>query len=305
MRILYAFLLRLHPRRFRERFTEEMLDVFEEARGTLGAGRLMADAIVSLIRQWVSRPQPQPATGNTAELASGVPMFRTFERYTPRLAALLQGAVLSAIVFCALVFAAINGARPFKFLIGSPDPRSGVLSVTRSSIEPKTPDATVRVPPPAIDPWRNFASHYFKIIYVLDALDANHDYVISADEIAAAPAVLRRLDLNGDGKLTAEECGMCLGAGSFPGCRGEYTVDDEHGRIERSPEELDRMRTIFMRVNPVLAALDTDHDSEISASEIRNALAALKRLDLNGDGLLLPVEIAPESVAREILLRGK
>ena len=27
--------------------------------------------------------------------------------------------------------------------------------------------------------------------------------------------------------------------------------------------------------------------------------------DLNGDGKLLPVEVAPESVAREILLRGK
>jgi len=98
---------------------------------------------------------------------------------------------------------------------------------------------------------------------------------------------------------------MCLGAGSFLGCRGEHTVDDEHGQIPRSPEELDRMRMIFMRVNPVLAALDTDHDSETSTSEIRNAAAALKRLDLDGDGRLLPVEIAPESVAREMLLRGK
>jgi hypothetical protein len=87
MRILYAFLLRLHPRRFRERFAEEMSDVFEEARGTMGVGRLMADAILSLVRQWfqqwVWRPQPQPATGNAAELAEGVPMFHTFERYTP------------------------------------------------------------------------------------------------------------------------------------------------------------------------------------------------------------------------------
>jgi DNA-binding MarR family transcriptional regulator len=31
MRILYAFLLRLHPRRFRERFAEEMMAIFEEA----------------------------------------------------------------------------------------------------------------------------------------------------------------------------------------------------------------------------------------------------------------------------------
>jgi len=56
-----------------------------------------------------------------------------------------------------------------------------------------------------------------------------------------------------------------------------------------------------MSYSPVLAALDTDHDTEISATEIQNAPAALKRLDLNGDGQLLPVEIAPESEVRKIL----
>ena len=37
------------------------------------------------------------------------------------------------------------------------------------------------------------------------ALDANSDGVIDADEIANAPAALRKLDKNGDGKLTSEE----------------------------------------------------------------------------------------------------
>src|SRR5205807_1224281 len=85
---------------------------------------------------------------------------------TARPAALIQGALLSAIFFGALIFAATNGARPIKFLIGSPGPRSGLLSLTRSSIEPAVANATVRVPAPAIDPWREFASRYFKIIYV-------------------------------------------------------------------------------------------------------------------------------------------
>ena len=35
--------------------------------------------------------------------------------------------------------------------------------------------------------------------------DTDHDGVISADEINNAPAVLRSLDKNGDGKLTADE----------------------------------------------------------------------------------------------------
>ena len=37
------------------------------------------------------------------------------------------------------------------------------------------------------------------------ALDANHDGVIDANEIANAPAALKTLDKNGDGKLTPDE----------------------------------------------------------------------------------------------------
>ena len=43
---------------------------------------------------------------------------------------------------------------------------------------------------------------------VLAALDANHDQVISAAEIANAPIALRALDQDHDGKLTAYECGQ-------------------------------------------------------------------------------------------------
>jgi Ca2+-binding EF-hand superfamily protein len=37
------------------------------------------------------------------------------------------------------------------------------------------------------------------------ALDANHDGVIDEEEIKNAPAALRKLDKNGDGKLTLDE----------------------------------------------------------------------------------------------------
>ena len=40
---------------------------------------------------------------------------------------------------------------------------------------------------------------------VILALDANHDGVIDAEEIANAPAALRTLDKNGDGQLTMDE----------------------------------------------------------------------------------------------------
>ena len=40
---------------------------------------------------------------------------------------------------------------------------------------------------------------------LMQALDVNHDGVIDADEIANAPAALKSLDKNGDGKLTPDE----------------------------------------------------------------------------------------------------
>lgn len=48
-----------------------------------------------------------------------------------------------------------------------------------------------------------------------------------------------------------------------------------------------------MRFNPLLTALDTDHDGVISADEIRNAAASLKALDKNGDGQISEDEVRP------------
>ncbi len=46
-------------------------------------------------------------------------------------------------------------------------------------------------------------------------------------------------------------------------------------------------------VPPIMAALDTNHDGELSAAEIRNASAALKSLDRNHDGILDRSELGP------------
>jgi hypothetical protein len=52
-----------------------------------------------------------------------------------------------------------------------------------------------------------------------------------------------------------------------------------------------------MRLHPVLAALDANHDGEISASEILNAPAALLSLDKNRDGQLSEAELLPDPAA--------
>ena len=49
----------------------------------------------------------------------------------------------------------------------------------------------------------------------------------------------------------------------------------------------------FMRMLPIMAALDKDEDGTISAEEIENAVAALKTLDKNGDGKLTSDELRP------------
>ena len=55
LRTFYRSLLRLHPRRFRERFAEEMLGIFDEIPTTTGRAFLLCDGFNSMARQWVVR----------------------------------------------------------------------------------------------------------------------------------------------------------------------------------------------------------------------------------------------------------
>jgi hypothetical protein len=55
IRPLYCCLLRLHPSQFRERFAAEMLEIFDESKGSAFFRILMTDAFISLIRQWLLR----------------------------------------------------------------------------------------------------------------------------------------------------------------------------------------------------------------------------------------------------------
>lgn len=55
IRWLYRWLVWFHPPAFRLRFEEEMLCIFDEAADKWGTASLLADASVSLVRQWVLR----------------------------------------------------------------------------------------------------------------------------------------------------------------------------------------------------------------------------------------------------------
>ena len=125
---------------------------------------------------------------------------------------------------------------------------------------------------------------------IVEALDANHDGVISADEIANAPAALKTLDKNGDGQLTPDELRPPPPADAPPPPNAATTGTAGNGPDGENPPPPPPHHP---QKDPLIEALDVNHDGIISADEINNAAAALKTLDKNGDGQLTPDEFCP------------
>jgi hypothetical protein len=135
------------------------------------------------------------------------------------------------------------------------------LSGLSAQAQPNGPDRPPRGGPPPMPP-------------LMRALDTNCDGVIDAGEIANASAALLKLDLNGDGKLTADELRPPRPSG---------TSENRFG----PPPGFRHPR------GPLMMALDANHDGELDASEIANASNALLKLDKNGDGKLTRDELRP------------
>jgi collagen type III alpha len=166
----------------------------------------------------------------------------------------------------------------------------------------------------------------------MTALDADGDGIISAAEIANAPAALKKLLKNGADHLTMEDLrpprreggpegggpGGPQGGGDqkrqkrgdgprpdgAPGAGGP--PGGPAGGPQGGPESAVSPGGPgaggpqggpgggHRPVPPIIAALDANHDGIISADEINNASAALKTLDKNGDGQLTEDEYRPK-----------
>ena len=109
---------------------------------------------------------------------------------------------------------------------------------------------------------------------ILTVLDTDHDGALSLKEIASAPVALTALDLNEDGVISPDE-------------RRTTSAEGRPLRVARGGVTFN-----------LLLALDANHDGNLQSIEIANAVASLKRLDLNGDGILEPGELRGMTLAR-------
>ncbi len=105
---------------------------------------------------------------------------------------------------------------------------------------------------------------------LLSTLDKDHNKVISADELAAAPTVLLTLDKNQDGKISEDEVTSTPAASSGPGRRRGGGV---------------------MRMMKSHSAMDANEDGALDASEIKNAAVALQKINANRDDKLTEDEV--------------
>jgi hypothetical protein len=108
LRFVYRCALRLHPSSFRERFADEMLYIFDQQRGPRAAFGLVLDSFFSLLRQWTLRPHIWVGVSRISVVeptSNGAPSFATLDNFRPRVSTIVDGMVLSILLFCMTVYA--------------------------------------------------------------------------------------------------------------------------------------------------------------------------------------------------------
>jgi Ca2+-binding EF-hand superfamily protein len=133
----------------------------------------------------------------------------------------------------------------------------------------------------------------------LRKLDANGDGRLSKDEFAKAADKFSDLDQDGDGQLDARELmgpppeGFAGGPGG-PNGRPEMRRPDASGRPEGRPNTPEGRpnNTTPSGNNPLLARMDKNGDGKLSKDEAPERMREnFARMDKDGDGLLTPDEL--------------
>lgn len=274
---VHRVLIFAYPAEFRRRYGHEIAQVFRDrcryvfrTQGPSGMLRLaaegLADWLIAVFHERIASMQPEMQTARpTGFTPDGIPVFYTCGGEMPRPGALIHGGILAMAAFATVIFLIGQGGSHGRLLIGSHHPSRSHLLRAASTAAPADLTTEVKVKAYPDEPPQ---PAYFRFLLVLAALDSNRDGIISAAEITHASDAIWRLDANHDGKLTAEECGARLPTSGLA----------------------------FMQIHPVLAALDSDHNGEISSREIGRAAAVLGTLDRDGSGDLTEDEVRPDAV---------
>ena len=121
------------------------------------------------------------------------------------------------------------------------------------------------------------------------ALNTEPGESLSAAEIDNAPAILMKLDANGDGKVTAEEFPRPAPRGGGPGRGRGGGVGEQPPAAPPTPEDLAAM----------LMAFDSDKDGKLKKGEVPERIQGVfERADEDKDGVLTPDEIKKAAAAQ-------
>ncbi len=135
--------------------------------------------------------------------------------------------------------------------------------------------------PPSVD----------EMVANLMAFDKNGDGKLTRDEVPERmQGLFDRADADKDGVLTTDEIRKMAQSLAAPAGRANAGGREGVGR-EGGGREGRGPRMSIMKMDPILVALDIDGDGVISAEEIANAPASLKKLDKNNDGKLTQDEV--------------
>lgn len=337
---LFQWLLRLHPAPFQHRFGDQMMAAYDEAEGR-GMLVDAARSVIRqrLFRRRVPVPLPSPSAGPAFTLLEERPL-RWNRLLTGALISALS-LYLIVTGFSSQKFNLIVGSfYPRQGVLGiDPASLSPASPTTKVDIADRPVDPLADVGKSyfsaiavlhALDRDGDFSLSADEINHASEALaslDLNHDGRLTPDEcgqtfgsLAAgtppeelAESVMQ-FDANHDGKITIDELPERLRpllSRSDANRDGVLTVEELKAHAARlnqsldpsfTPEFIRRAGLAFMRFNPVLNALDTDHDGVISRAEMLTAPASLKTLDHNKDGLLDLRELLPDALENEVNL---
>lgn len=275
LRFMYLRIIWAHPRAFRRQFGSEMIWIFDQDADRRMRMSLLADALISVIRQRWLRPMLSPL--RPAAQTAGIPAFTSLDTSLPP-TMLLWGAVVSLLLVLAAAAAPGSGRpavrghriRPFSesaqqrargpeahFSFANALQRiwSAIAVSFRGSASSKpvlvpTLAASDSQPPVPVRPER-------AADVLLGMLDTDGDMILTRAELKRTPGVLLLLDANIDGLLTWREC----------------ETGRDYLNVLRLPSRL-------------FAAIDSTRNGAISRGERLLGADALAELDTDGDGRL-------------------